>query len=440
MGISSRPQVTSDLAQRNGLPQSNAISGLYNAEVGLARYYRQRQNAGKTIGGVGLGGCGVRVVGHSFWKGYNQTHAYRDTFWRHLHAMLKNSRWQRNVTGGIGYVSGRSGFTTWPGGAATLSGEAIWTFGGTWTVTSAASINNLRCTSADSATPARARLFLDPVAYPVEATSDIAIVHGNEAVAGTLTWDLKYTATDTGFFAPGTGDVTGTINMNAATQGGVFTFPAGLAGLTTSLTQAFILQVACTAGTIYFEGAYFFNGDLACGMHGMDCSRIGSATGDATFTNADRLAATFTKGSTYAGNAQTFTACYVIALDINDCAQQITIANFKTRLLALADHVDTNSSNNASVLFAISPCLDEALHANAIPWNSYKQAIFDVAALRPTFCAVADFDEFIGNPDTAAEVNEYEAVPFRYSTDAAKHPTNEGAIAMAGYLASVLLA
>lgn len=417
---------------------SQSVKGLWN-QAGLMRYYRQRQNAGKTIGGVGLGGCGVRIIMHSFGKGYAQT-TYRDAFWRQLHFMLQDSPWQRNVSGGMGYVSARSGSTSWPGGGASLSGEAIWTFGGTWTVTSAASINNLRCTSADSATPARARLFVDPDTYPQEACTDIAIVHGNEAVAGTLTWDLKYTATDTGFFAPGSGDITATINMNAATQGGVFAFPAGLAGLTATLTQPFILQVACTAGTVYFEGAYFFNGDLTCGMHAMDCSRIGAATGDATFTNADRLAATFTKGCTYAGNANTFTGCYIIGLDINDCNQQITIANFKTRLAALADQIDSDSSNNASVLFFISPCLDEALHSQTIPWNSYKAAIYEVVSARTGFCAIADFDEFIGNPDTAAEVNEYEAVPFRYSTDAAKHPTNEGAIAMAGYLANILLA
>ncbi len=417
------------------LPVS-AITGFYNP-LGLARYYRQRQNAGKTTAGVGLGGCGVRVVGHSFYKGYNQTHAWRDTFIRQLHRILKGSRFQQNVTGGLGYISARSGSTTWPGGAATLSGEAIWTFDSGWTVTSAASINNLRCTASGAA---QTRIFLDPDTYPEEATSDIAIVHGNEAVLGSATWDLKYAASDTGFFTAGTGDITGTINMNAATQGGVFTFPAGLASLTATLTQPFIFQISRGSGTIYFEGAYFFNGDLTSGMHAMDCSRIGAATGDATFTNADRLAATFTKGCTYAGNAQTFTGCYIIALDINDCNQQVALASFKTRLAALADQVDSDSSNNASVLFVISPCLDEALHSQTIPWNSYKAAIYEVASARTGFCAVADIDELLGNPDTAAEVNEYEAAPFRWSTDAAKHPTNQGALGMAAYLGSILLA
>lgn len=411
----------------------SAVTGFYNPG-GLARYYRQRQNAGKTTAGVGMGGCGVRVIGHSFYKGYNQTHAWRDTFIRQLHWILKGAKL------GLGYVSARSGNVAWPGGAATLSGEAIWTFGGTWTTAAAASINALRCTCADSATPGRARIFLDPDNYPEEATSDIAIVHGNEAVAGTLTWDLKYAATDTGFFTPGTGDITNTINMNAATQGGVFAFPAGLASLTATLTQPFIFQVACTAGTIYFEGGYFFNGDLACGMHAMDCSRIGAATSDATFTNADRLAAMITKGCTYAGNANTFTGCYILALDINDCVGQTSLASFKTRLAALADQVDTDSSGNASVLFVISPCLDEGLHALTIPWNSYKAAIYEVASARTGFCAVADIDEFIGNPTTAAQVNEYEAAPFLWSTDAAKHPTNQGALGMAAYLGSILLA
>lgn len=416
--------------------RSAEIKGLWNP-AGLTRFYRQRQNAGKTTAGVGMGGCGVRVVGHSFYKGYNQTHAWRDTFIRQLHRILKGSRFQQNVIGGLGYVSGRSGSTTWPGGGASLSGEAMWTFDSGWTVTSAASINNLRCTASGAA---QARIFLDPDTYPEEATSDIAIVHGNEAVLGSATWDLKYAASDTGFFTAGTGDITGTINMNAATQGGVFTFPAGLAGLTATLTQPFIFQISRGSGTIYFEGAYFFNGDLTSGMHAMDCSRIGAATGDATFTNADRLAATFTKGCTYAGNAQTFTGCYIISLDINDCNQQIALSSFKTRLAALADQVDSDSSNNASVLFVISPCLDEALHSQTIPWNSYKAAIYEVASARTGFCAVADIDELLGNPDTAAEVNEYEAAPFRWSTDAAKHPTNEGALGMAAYLGSILLA
>lgn len=430
MGIASRPVLPSYLQPVNGLAPEPTIPGLYNVN-GLARYYRQRQNAGRSIGGTGMGGCGVRVVGHSFWKGYNQT-TYRDAFIRQLHQMLQGSRFQQNVVGGVGYISGRSGSGSWPGSGSLT--EGIWTFDANWTVTSAASINNLRCTT----TSGQCRIFMDPVNYPIEATTDIAIIHGTEAVLGTLTYDLKYAPSDTGFFTAGLGDITGTINMNAATSGGVFNFPGNLSGLTLTQTQPFILQISRTAGTIYFEGAYFFNGDLTSGMHAMDCSRIGAATGDATFTNADRLTATFTRGCTYAGNAQTFTGCYIIGLDINDCDQQIALSSFKTRLLALADQVDTDSSNNASVLFAISPCLDEALHGYAIPWNSYKQAIYDTVALRPSFCAIADFDAFIGNPSTAAQVNEYEAVPFRYSTDAAKHPTNEGAIAMAAYLANIL--
>ncbi len=412
------------------LIQSQAITGLYNPS-GLARYYRQRQNAGRSMGGTGMGGCGVRVIGHSFYKGYNQS-TYRDTFIRHLHQMLQGSRFQQNVVGGVGYISGRSGSSSWPGSGSLT--EGIWTFDANWTTGAAASINNLRCTT----TSGQCRIFMDPINYPIEATTDIAIVHGTEAVLGTLTWDLKYAASDTGFFTAGTGDITGTINMNAATSGGVFNFPAGLAGLTLTKTQPFILQISRTAGTIYFEGAYFFNGDLTSGMHAMDCSRIGAATGDATFTNTDRLTATFTRGCTYAGNAQTFTGCYIIALDINDCVQQIALSSFKTRIAALADQVNTDSSNNASVLFVISPLLDEALAGYAIPWNSYKSAIYEVASGRTDFCAVASIDDFIGDPYTAAAVNKYEAVPFRWSTDAAKHPTNEGAIGMAAYIASIL--
>lgn len=414
------------------LTASAEIPGLYNAS-GMNRFFLQRQNAGKTPAGIGLGGCGIPLIGDSFLKGYNQSHPYRNTVAFLAHRMMQDTPWQQGSPGGRGYIGGRSGTTAWPGGAATLSGQGIWTFDSNWTVTSAASINNLRCTGGAGA---QVRIFMDPTADPMfrEATSDIAIVHGTEATAGTMTFDLKYAATDTGFFTAGTGDITGTIDMNAATSGGVYTFPAELQGLIGTLTTPFILQISRTAGTIYFEGAHFFNGDKASGFCVRDFSRIGAATGDATFPGgAPARAATITKACSYGTTVDTCSAMFVFGYGINDCNQSISIDAFQTELERDFAQVDTDSTSRSCVQIWINGCLDEAMHARTPPWGTYKAALKEVAS-GIEYCSVLDFDEYMNNPDTAAEVDAYEVFPRRWSLNTKKHPEDEMAAAMVAYM------
>jgi len=408
------------------------LPGLYNAS-GMHRFLLQRQNAGKTPAGVGLGGCGIALIGDSFLKGYNQSHPYRNTVSFLAHRAMQETHWQQGAPGGRGYVSGRSGTTAWPGGAATLSGQGIWTYDANWLTTSAASINNLRSTSNGAA---QVRIFMDPTADPMfrEATTDIAIVHGKEAAAGTMTFDIKFASTDTGFFTAGTGDITGTIDMNAATQGGLYTFPSELQGLLSTLTSPFILQISRTAGTIYFEGAHFFNGDKASGFCVRDFSRIGAATGDATFPgSANGRAATITKACSFGSTVDTCTAMFVLGYGINDCNQSISIDAFQTELERDIAQIDSDSTHRSCAQLWINGCLDEGLHARTPPWNTYKSAIKEVAA-GIEYCSVLDFDELMNNPDTAAEVDVFEAFPYRYSTNATKHPSDEMAAAMVAYM------
>lgn len=413
------------------LTASAEIPGLYNTD-GMRRFFLQRQNAGKTPAGVGLGGCGIDLVGDSFLKGYNQSHAWRNVIAFLAHKMMQDSPWQQGSPGGRGYISGRAGSTAWPGGSATLSGQGIWTFDSNWTVTSGASINNLRSTGGASA---QVRIFMDPTDPQFrEACTDIAIVHSTEAVAGTMTWDLKFAATDTGFFTAGTGDLTGTIDMNAATAGGVYNFPAALQGLTDTLTSPFILQISRTAGTIYFEGAHFFNGDKASGFSVRDRSRTGAATGDATYPgSANGRAATITKACSFGSTVDTCTAMFVLGYGINDCNQGISIDAFQTELERDAAQIDSDSTHRSCVEFFINGCIDESLHTKTIPWNTYKAAIKEVAQ-GIDYSHVLDFDEFMNDPSNATEVNVFEAFPYRYSTDAAKHPTDEMAAEMAAYM------
>ena len=421
-----------------GLIQAKSMPGLYNAS-GLERYFRQRQNAGKNAAGTGFGSCVARIIGDSFSKGYNQTHPYRDTFPYLVHTGLQRLPWQTDP-GGRGYLSCRSGSTAWPGGAATLSGQAIWIFGGTWTTTSAASINNLRCTCADTATPGRARVFM---AGSTEArdfreqVTDLALVYGKESGGGTLRWDIKYAATDTGFFTPGTGDLTGTISCAGAAAGGIFEW---LTLTNHDPAQSFILQVAPSAGTIYLEGAYFCNGDKSSGMHGFDCSRAGAASQDATFPGGEAAnVATIDRGCTYGGTCETNTALYIWLIGINDCVQENGTAAFAETMDTAFARVNSASSGRASNLMVAMPCFDEGLYTSKVPpWNEYKEVMQEVVAGNSAYSAYFSLDELLDDPDTAAEVNVYEAAPYRYSTDAAKHPTDEGAAWMASALVQVL--
>ena len=412
---------------------SAEIPGLYNS-AGLQRFFLQRANCGMNADGTGMGGTAVIPVGDSFFKGYNQTNPIRDNFNMQVHRAFAALPWCVGSGKGRGFVSGRSGSVAWPAGSATLSGQGIWTFDSNWTTGAAASINNLRSTGGAGA---QVRIFIDPRDDPqwLEGVTDIAICHGKEAVAGTLTFDLKYASSDTGFFTAGTGDITGTIDMNAATQGGVFTWPAGLSGLDPS--QPFILQISRTAGTIYFEGAYFCCNDKTSGLHWIDSSRIGAATGDATFTNADRLAATITKRCTYGSTIDSRAGLVLFGFGINDCNQELGTSSFQTRIAALTEFVNTVSSGQCAVGYFIHGCLDEALYAKNPPFDHYKSALGELCDTYRSYSAVLSFDDYMRDPDTAAEVNVFEADPFAYSTDADKHPKNRMVNAMQAFILDV---
>lgn len=411
---------------------SEAIPGVYNAR-GLEKFFRMRHNASKTPAGVGLGGVLIPIIGDSFWKGMNQSHAYRNTICARSHSKVGSLKWGMASDRGRGYIGGRAGSTAWPGGSATLSGQGIWIYDSNWTVTSGVAINGLRNTTASG----QVRIFMDPSDPDFhEACSDIGIVHGTQSGFGTITYDLKYAATDTGFFTAGTGDLTGTIDCNGATHGGVFTWPSNLQGLTPG--DPFILQISRTAGTIAWEGGYFCNGDKTSNIHVMDMSRTGAASSDATFTDADRLAAMITKRCTYAGNVDTMAGLFIIALGINDCNSQTSLSAYQTRLAALAAQINTDSAGRCPVGFWINPCQDEGMYGFPIPYSSYKRAMQEVCDSLPEYTAVLNYDKTIGEPDTAAEVDVFEAVPNRQSTNTVKHPTDEGAEGMSGFFSNVV--
>lgn len=107
MGISSRPKLTADLAPSHGLPQSGTISGLYNAEVGLARWRRRIPYAQKRSNGTGEGGVDVLFVWDSLGLMAAATARY-DT----IPSLVRNKLQARfnpsGVLGGAGTIMWRS--------------------------------------------------------------------------------------------------------------------------------------------------------------------------------------------------------------------------------------------------------------------------------------------------------------------------------------------
>lgn len=388
-----------------------------------------------------MGAARILAVGDSFTAGMAATHPVLDPWTRQLNGILQSSKWQSGP-GGPGIIMGVAGGAGWTNATPALStvaavAEGIFTYGGTWSTPSPGKgVNGLTRQTIDFATPARARYFID--ADKLEFT-DIGIIFGKSATGGTIQWDWTPGASDAGFIVPGSATIKGTISCNGTAASGVITRPAGLAGIKPGTSGT--LQISLTdTSPIYFEGIILNNGDLTSGLGCNGVGRIGAATGDATYTAEERLVATFDNFCTFAGNSETCSHL-LLAMGINDCNQDISIANFTTRITAIVERYESASSGKGTVGFLWHTLLDESLATNTpANYEDFRAATYGVIAAHATYTYMAaDCDLYNNLRRSAAEVNLGEAFPMKISTDALKHPDDGGQAEIATLLAGTYL-
>lgn len=493
MGIANRPQVTSDLAQRNGLPQSTSISGLFNAEAGLSRWRRRIPYAAKRSNGTGEGGVDVLFVWDSLGIMAAATTRY-DGVPHRVRNKLQARFNPSGVLGGAGYqawrtsvislssnapiwtapgripfatattATGTNGTTSVSVGSTTgmvatgqlyftttatyrnivsitngttvvvdaavtttngetvqmVSVEAVGTFTGVWApptgITHAgAGITRLRNTGTSAQASVVRMLCLNTDDWLKRSLlTSVDFVYGTEAVAGTLTVDAEITTTDAAITA-GTGDHTGTQDMNAASSGG----NRKSLTLTTGNASSWLLQAAITSGTGYVEGVILYNGDEDCGVRVHNMCRVGASSADNW--DAATLSATFTKFCAKTTRA-TQGALVVMNLMTNDISLGTSIATFKTNIGAILDNIGV--TNDMCVLYVIPFLSDATKLASSPSFLEYRTAIYELAAARSSFVAILDMYDFQGNPTVTTA---YEAAPTLWiNTSAGRHPTDLG--------------
>jgi len=304
-----------------------------------------------------------------------------------------------------------------------VSVEGGGTFTGYWPPVTGVShagagINRLRCTGTSAAASVVRMLMLnsDDISKRNRCSS-IDFLYGTEAVAGTLTVDVKYTSTDAAI-TPGTGEAsfgTATQDMNAASSGG----NRKTLTLTGGTVQSLLIQAAITSGTGYVEGIIGYNGDEDCGVRVHQMPRVGASSGDSW--TAATLSATFTKYCARTTRA-TFGALVIMNLMTNDMAADRSVADFKTNMAAILDNIGV--TNGMSVLYVIPFLSDAGYLTNEVTWAAYISAIYELAASRTDWMTVLNMYEYQGSPTVTTA---FEAVPYLWiDTAAAKHNKDLG--------------
>lgn len=325
-----------------------------------------------------------------------------------------------SITNGTTVVVDAAVTTTGGETVQMVSPEGIGTFTGVWAPVTGVShagnaINRLRCTgtSANSSVVRMLCLNTDNWSNRMLLTS-VDFIYGTEAVAGTLTVDAKITATDAAITA-GTGDHTGTQDMNSASSGG----NRKSLTLTTGNASSWLLQAAITSGTGYVEGVILYNGDESCGVRVHNMCRIGASSGDTW--NAATLAATFTNFCAKTTRA-TQGALVVMNLMTNDLAALRSVATFKTNMATILDNIGV--TNDMCILYVIPYLTNSAYISSSPSWAEYRTAIYELAAERTSFMAVLDMYDFQGSPTVTTA---FEAAPTLWiDTAANRHNTNLG--------------
>jgi hypothetical protein len=304
-----------------------------------------------------------------------------------------------------------------------VSVEGGGTFTGYWPPVSGVShagagINRLRCTGTSAAASVVRMLMLnsDDISKRNRCSS-IDFLYGTEAVAGTLTVDVKYTSTDAAI-TPGTGEAsfgTATQNMNAASSGG----NRKTLTLTGGTVQSLLIQAAITSGTGYVEGIIGYNGDEDCGVRTHQMPRVGASSGDSW--TAATLSATFTKYCARTTRA-TYGALAIMNLMTNDMAADRSVDDFKTNMATILDSAGV--TNGMSVLYVIPFLSDAGYLTNEVTWAAYISAVYELAASRTDWMTVLNMYEYQGSPTVTTA---FEAVPYFWiDTAAAKHNKDLG--------------
>lgn len=279
-----------------------------------------------------------------------------------------------------------------------VSREGVADFKGVWTQSAGVAANRLR-TYANGATNQLKVWFDNTAALSTrQCLSSLELAYGTDngtsITGGTITWDLSDTNT---FKTAGSGTVngvskTGTISCSAAQAGSVRS--AALGGVL-SKSFPYALQVSAPAANQgIVEGVIGYYGDESCGVRLHNVCRVGAATGD-NWDTATK-AATVTKwcGRT---TLSTFAHLFVFNFITNDCNQQVALATFESVYGAL---LDLAIAGGACCLLVIPPVYDTALLSKTIPYSTYINSVFALAAARPNQCAVLNLYEFTGNPTT----------------------------------------
>lgn len=305
----------------------------------------------------------------------------------------------QSVPGGGTSIVVNSAVTTTNGESVQkVSREGVADFTGVWSNAAGVAANRLRC-SATGATNRVKMYFNNTAALSTrQCLSSIELVYGTDngtsLTGGTSTWDLSDTNT---FKTAGAGTVngvslTGTINHSAAQAGSV---RSGALGGTLSKSFPYVLQVAGPAANqAILEGCIGYYGDESCGVRVHNVCRVGAAT-NSTWDTATK-AATTTAWCARTSRS-TFAHLFIFNFITNDCASQVAISTFESVYGAL---LDLAIAGGACCLLVIPPIYDTSYLSQTIPYSTYINSIYALAAARPNQCAVLNLYEFTGNPTT----------------------------------------